>query len=103
MATCGGAKWRSRSNRGLERRRHRPSRSLSGMRRHDGRTERSRPNVRSGQRARAEYRACQPTSAGSGTAAVTSATTEQTETGLGTLEALYEEYHRQALGLALRV
>jgi len=34
---------------------------------------------------------------------VTSATTEQTETGLGTLEALYEEYHRQALGLALRV
>ena len=34
---------------------------------------------------------------------MTSATTEQTDTGLGTLEALYEEYHRQALGLALRV
>jgi len=34
---------------------------------------------------------------------VTSATTEQTGTGLGTLEVLYEEYHRQALGLALRV
>jgi RNA polymerase sigma-70 factor (ECF subfamily) len=34
---------------------------------------------------------------------VTSTTTEQTDTGLGTLEALYEEYHRQALGLALRV
>jgi len=34
---------------------------------------------------------------------VTSAITEQTGTGLGTLEVLYEEYHRQALGLALRV
>jgi RNA polymerase sigma-70 factor (ECF subfamily) len=34
---------------------------------------------------------------------VTSTTTEHTGTGLGTLEALYEEYHRQALGLALRV
>src|SRR5687768_15866140 len=30
-------------------------------------------------------------------------TTEETRTGIGTLEALYEEYHRQALGLALRV
>ncbi len=34
---------------------------------------------------------------------MTIATTEQTGTGLGTLEMLYEEYHRQALGLALRV
>jgi RNA polymerase sigma-70 factor, ECF subfamily len=34
---------------------------------------------------------------------VTIATTEQTGTGIGALEALYEEYHRQALGLALRV
>jgi RNA polymerase sigma-70 factor (ECF subfamily) len=34
---------------------------------------------------------------------VTTATTEQIGTGLGALEALYEEYHRQALGLALRV
>jgi RNA polymerase sigma-70 factor (ECF subfamily) len=34
---------------------------------------------------------------------VTIATTEQTSTGIGALEALYEEYHRQALGLALRV
>jgi RNA polymerase sigma-70 factor (ECF subfamily) len=34
---------------------------------------------------------------------VTTATTEQSGTGIGTLEALYEEYHRQALGLALRV
>ena len=31
------------------------------------------------------------------------ATTELTRTGIGALEALYEEYHRQALGLALRV
>lgn len=30
-------------------------------------------------------------------------TAEQAGIGLGTLEALYEEYHRQALGLALRV
>ena len=34
---------------------------------------------------------------------MTIATSEQTGTGLGTLEALYEEYHRQALGLAFRV
>jgi RNA polymerase sigma-70 factor, ECF subfamily len=34
---------------------------------------------------------------------VTIATSEQTDTGIGALEALYEEYHRQALGLALRV
>lgn len=34
---------------------------------------------------------------------MTIATTEQTGTGIGALEALYEEYHRQALGLALRV
>jgi RNA polymerase sigma-70 factor (ECF subfamily) len=34
---------------------------------------------------------------------VTTAITDQTDQGLGTLEALYEEYHRQALGLALRV
>jgi RNA polymerase sigma-70 factor (ECF subfamily) len=39
----------------------------------------------------------------SGAAAVTTTTTEQSETGLGTLEALYDEYHRQALGLALRL
>ena len=31
------------------------------------------------------------------------ATSEQTGTELGALEALYEEYHRQSLGLALRV
>jgi RNA polymerase sigma-70 factor, ECF subfamily len=29
--------------------------------------------------------------------------TEQSQVGLGPLEALYEEYHRQALGIALRV
>ena len=34
---------------------------------------------------------------------MTIATTEQTGTGIGALEALYEAYHRQALGLALRV
>lgn len=34
---------------------------------------------------------------------MTTATSDQTDTGLGSLEALYEEYHRQALGLALRV
>jgi RNA polymerase sigma-70 factor (ECF subfamily) len=34
---------------------------------------------------------------------VTVATAQQTSTEIGTLEALYEEYHRQALGLALRV
>ena len=34
---------------------------------------------------------------------MTIATTEQIDTGIGALEALYEEYHRQALGLALRV
>jgi RNA polymerase sigma-70 factor (ECF subfamily) len=53
--------------------------------------------------ARAGLGARWPTSVGSGTAAVTIATTEQTGTGIGALEALYEEYHRQALGLALRV
>jgi RNA polymerase sigma-70 factor, ECF subfamily len=34
---------------------------------------------------------------------VTIATTEQAGTGIGALEALYDEYHRQALGLAMRV
>jgi len=33
----------------------------------------------------------------------TISTTEQPQTGLGTLETVYEEYHRQALGIALRV
>jgi RNA polymerase sigma-70 factor (ECF subfamily) len=34
---------------------------------------------------------------------VTIAATQQAGTGIGALEALYDEYHRQALGLALRV
>ena len=34
---------------------------------------------------------------------MTEAITDRSGTDLGTLEALYEEYHRQALGLALRV
>lgn len=34
---------------------------------------------------------------------MTTASTEQSGADLGTLESLYDEYHRQALGLALRV
>jgi RNA polymerase sigma-70 factor (ECF subfamily) len=37
------------------------------------------------------------------TIAPMAATDEQAASGLGTLEALYDAYHRQALGLALRV
>src|SRR3954469_1527585 len=38
-----------------------------------------------------------------GGAPTVGASTEQAASGLGTLEALYDAYHRQALGLALRV
>ena len=40
---------------------------------------------------------------GIGTLVTTISASEHSQTGLGSLEAVYEEYHRQALGIALRV